>query len=115
MYGKVFITIKPYNGVFISNAVKDNIKLQLSKYSVAGIVPEIIDLKYIYIEVNSKVYFNSNLAPSGVVVKSVVEQNIENYANSTELNKFGSRFKYSKFQKIVDDSHESITSKYHKG
>ena len=110
VYGKVFITIKPYNGVFISNAVKDNIKLQLSKYSVAGIVPEIIDLKYIYVEVNSKVYFNSNLAPSGVVVKSVVEQNIENYANSTELNKFGSRFKYSKFQKIVDDSHESITS-----
>ena len=110
VYGKVFITIKPYNGVFISNAVKDNIKLQLSKYSVAGIVPEIIDLKYIYVEVNSKVYFNSNLAPSGVVVKSVVEQNIENYANSTELNKFGSRFKYSKFQKIIDDSHESITS-----
>lgn len=110
VYGKVYITIKPYNGVFISNAVKDNIKLELSKYSVAGIIPEIIDLKYIYVEVNSKVYFNSNLASSGVAVQSAVEQNIEKYSNSTELNRFGSRFKYSKFQKIIDDSHESITS-----
>tara|TARA_R100000278_G_scaffold122683_2_gene109510 strand:+ start:1148 stop:3220 length:2073 start_codon:yes stop_codon:yes gene_type:complete len=110
VYGKVFITIKPYNGVFISNAVKNNIKQQLSRYSVAGIVPEIIDLKYIYVEINSKVYFNSNLAPSAVKVKTAVEQNIEAYSNSTELNKFGSRFKYSKFQKIIDDSHESITS-----
>lgn len=110
VYGKVFITIKPYNGVFISNAVKNNIKQQLSRYSVAGIVPEIIDLKYIYVEINSKVYFNSNLAPSAVKVKTAVEKNIEAYSNSTELNKFGSRFKYSKFQKIIDDSHESITS-----
>ena len=37
-------------------------------------------------------------------------QNSELYSNSTELNKFGARFKYSQFQKIVDESHESITS-----
>jgi hypothetical protein len=40
----------------------------------------------------------------------LVTQNSELYANSTELNKFGARFKYSQFQKIVDESHESITS-----
>ena len=40
----------------------------------------------------------------------MVTQNSELYANSTELNKFGARFKYSQFQKIVDESHESITS-----
>jgi len=39
-----------------------------------------------------------------------VTQNSELYSNSTELNKFGARFKYSQFQKIVDESHESITS-----
>jgi hypothetical protein len=36
--------------------------------------------------------------------------NIERYSNSPELNKFGARFKYSKFLKMVDDSHESVTS-----
>ena len=30
--------------------------------------------------------------------------------DSSELNKYGARFKYSKFLKIIDDSHEAITS-----
>jgi len=44
-YGRVFISIKPINGPFVSNQVKDNIKSSLRRYSVAGIVPEIIDLR----------------------------------------------------------------------
>ncbi len=36
--------------------------------------------------------------------------NIQKYANSSELNKYGARFKYSKFLGIIDNSHESITS-----
>ena len=63
-YGKVFISIKPRFGDFLPNLVKENIKLRLKKYAVAGIIPEILDLKYIYLEVNSKVYYNSNFAPS---------------------------------------------------
>ena len=109
-YGKVFVSIKPTNGVFLSSTIKENIKRQISKYSVAGIVTEIIDLKYLYVETNSNVYYNSNRAPNASLVSSSVTQNSELYTNSTELNKFGARFKYSKFQKIIDESHESITS-----
>ena len=109
-YGKVFVSIKPTNGVFLSSTIKENIKRQISKYSVAGIVTEIIDLKYLYVETNSNVYYNSNQAPNSSFVSSLVTQNSELYANSTELNKFGARFKYSQFQRIVDESHESITS-----
>ena len=109
-YGKVFISIKPRSGDFLSNLVKENIKLKLKKYSVAGIVPEILDLKYLYIETDSKVYYNTNLAPSASYVSSVVQSNANKYAESTELNKYGARFKYSKFLKIIDDSHESVTS-----
>jgi hypothetical protein len=109
-FGKVFISIKPYNGVYLSNTRKDIIKRDLKQYSVAGIIPEIIDLKYLYIEANSNVYYNTNQAPSADYVKSIVSTNINSYANSTELNKFGARFKYSKFLKIIDDSHQSITS-----
>jgi hypothetical protein len=39
-----------------------------------------------------------------------VYNNIQKYANSSELNKYGARFKYSKFLGIIDNSHESITS-----
>ena len=109
-YGKVFISIKPRNGDFLPNLIKDNIKLKLKKYAVAGIVPEILDLKYLYIETASKVYYNTNLAPSSSYVSSLIQSNVNNYSESSELNKYGARFKYSKFLKIIDDSHESVTS-----
>jgi len=109
-YGKVFITIKPFNSQFIPNSIKDNLKNKLRKYSVAGIVPEILDLKYIFVETNTTAYYNSNLAPTPDHVKSIISNNINTYANSIELNKYGARFKYSKYQKVIDDSHESVTS-----
>ena len=109
-YGKVFISIKPKFGDFLPNLIKENIKLKLKKYAVSGIVPEILDLKYLFIETSSRVYYNTNLAPSSAQVSSVVQNNASKYANSSELNKYGARFKYSKFLKIVDDSHDSITS-----
>jgi hypothetical protein len=109
-YGKVFISIKPRFGDFLPNLLKENIKLKLKKYAVAGIVPEIIDLKYLYVEVNSKVYYNTNLAPSAEFVSSIIQNNVNKYAESTELNRYGARFKYSKFLKTIDDSHESVTS-----
>ena len=109
-YGKVFISIKPRFGDFLPNLLKENIKSKLKKYSVAGIVPEILDLKYLYIEVDSKVYYNTNLAPSAPAVSSVVLNNATKYSESSEMNKYGARFKYSKFLKIIDDSHEAITS-----
>ena len=61
-FGKVYVSIKPYNDQYLSNLIKDNIKRDLKKYSVAGIVPEIGDLKYLYVETNSNVYYNPNLA-----------------------------------------------------
>ena len=109
-YGKVFVSIKPYNGVFLSSTIKQNLAQSLKKYSVAGIRPEIVDLKYLYVEADCETYYNTNLAPSPSYVQNVVTQNIAKYADSSELNQFGARFKYSKFQKVVDSSHESITS-----
>ena len=109
-YGKVFISIKPRTGDFLPNLIKENIKLKLKQYAVAGIVPEILDLKYLYLEVISNIYYNSNLAPSSSNVSSIVQSNTLKYAESTELNKYGARFKYSKFLKIIDDSHDAVTS-----
>lgn len=109
-YGRVFISIKPFNGPFVSSQVKDNLVRLLRKYSVAGIVPEIVDLKYLYVEFDSTIYYNSNLVSSGEIVRTTVSQNITRYADSSELNRYGARFKYSKFLKIIDDSSNAITS-----
>ena len=109
-FGKVFISIKPRNGDFVPNLIKQNIKRDLKKYSVAGIVPEILDLKYLFIETNSNVYYNTNLAPSASFVSTKIQRDLISYAESSELNRYGARFKYSKFLKVIDQSHESVTS-----
>jgi hypothetical protein len=109
-YGRVFISIKPINGPFVSNQVKDNIEFSLRKYAVAGIVPEIIDLKYLYIETDTTAYYNSNFTSDPNIIKNIIFSNIDRYANSNELNKYGARFKYSKYLKVIDDSDIAVTS-----
>ncbi len=109
-FGKVLVAVKPINGVFLSSTIKDDISRQLKKYSVAGIIPEIVDLKYLFVETNSYVYYNENKAPSATTVTGLCRKNINSYSNSSELNKFGARFKYSKYQNVLDNSHTSITS-----
>ena len=44
------------------------------------------------------------------MVSSTILNNINKLAASAELNKYGARFKYSKFLKVIDQSHESVTS-----
>jgi len=109
-YGKVYISIKPNNDRYLSNLTKDNIKNELKKYTVAGIVPEIVDLKYLYVEADSKVYYNTNLVPTPDVASDAILSNITAYSDSTELNRFGARFKYSKFLTLIDNSYQAITS-----
>ena len=109
-YGRVFIGIKPKNGNYLSNFIKSDIELKLKNYSVAGIVPKVIDLKYIYIEIGSHVYFNANKVDGASTVKSTVTETLETYAKSVELNKFGARLKYSKLLKQIDDTNTAITS-----
>ena len=55
-------------------------------------------------------YYNENKAPSAEVVLGLTRNNVIRYSDSTELNKFGARFKYSQYQKIIDNTHIAITS-----
>jgi uncharacterized protein YjbI with pentapeptide repeats len=109
-YGKVFIAIKPFYGSFVPSIIKDNIKEKLRQYVVAGIIPEIIDLKYLYVELESDVYCDENLYSSQDYVKSIIVDNITKYSKSKDLNRYGARFKYSRYQNIIDTSHNSVVS-----
>jgi len=109
-FGRVFISVKPYNGVYLADSIKENIINELKKYSVAGIITEIVDLKYLYLEPTTTVYYNTNLSSNPEALKTIVSDNIVKYGDSSELNKFGARFKYSKFLNVIDNSNASITS-----
>ena len=109
-YGKVYISIKPRKGKYLSQITKDSIKKDLKQYSIAGIKPEIIDLKYMYVEVDTTVYYDKSTTIDSNNLQLRVTKTLESYSKSTELNSFGGRFKYSKVSSLIDNTSTSITS-----
>jgi hypothetical protein len=109
-YGSVSISIKPKNGTFVSDFDKEQILSKLTQYSVSGIRPKIIDLKILYVEVESYVYYNYNQIGSVSDLKTRVTNSLNKYSQSVDLNKFGGRFKYSKLLQVIDNTDTAITS-----
>jgi hypothetical protein len=109
-FGKVLISIKPKNGTFVTDFNKEQIKNKLRQYTVSGISPEIVDLKILYVEIDSSVYYNASQTSSVSGLKENIEKSLNLYAESPNLNKFGGRFKYSKVLQVIDNTDTSITS-----
>jgi hypothetical protein len=109
-FGTVVLSIKPRNGTFLSDFTKQNILTKLKSYSIAGINQRIEDLKILYVELVTSVYYNNSIFDDPNELKSQVIQALTEYGGSTNLNKFGGRFKYSESQRIVDRANPSITS-----
>ena len=109
-FGTVLITIKPKNGEFVSDFDKGAILSNLKSYSLAGINQRIVDLKLLYVELESFVYYNPSMISTVSELKTRVINGLTTYASSTDINKFGGRFKYSKILNVVDNIDDSITS-----
>ena len=109
-FGTVLISIKPKNGTFVSDFDKENILSKLKQYSVSGINAKIIDLKILYVEIESYIYYNDSLVSSASDLKTRVNNSLTKYSDSVDLNKFGGRFKYSKVLQVIDNTDNSITS-----
>ena len=109
-FGTVILSVKPRNSTYLSDFTKVQILDRLKSYSIAGINQRIVDLKVLYIELDSSVYYDSTVYSDIDGLKSQVVAALTNYGQSTNLNAFGGRFKYSESQKIVDDTNNAITS-----
>jgi len=109
-FGKVFISVKPRNGDFLSDQTKRELVQRLKSYAVAGIVPEFIDLKYLYVELQTSPYYNPSLNDDPNNLKTGVSNALTQYSRSIDVNKFGGRFKYSKAVSLIDSIDSSITS-----
>ncbi len=109
-FGRVFIAAKPKNGSFLSELTKKQLLNSLKNYSIAGIVPSFVDLKFLYVEIDSYIYYNSNFVGDPDNLKTDVITSLSQYASGTELNKFGGRFAYSKVLSVIDNVDTSITS-----
>ncbi len=109
-FGKVQISIKPKNGTFISDFDKSQIKSKLKSYAIAGINSEIVDLKILYVEIDSNIYYDPSKVGSPITLRTNVINSLQNYATNVEMNKFGGRFKYSKVNQLIDRINDGITS-----
>jgi hypothetical protein len=109
-YGKVFISVKPKNGTYLSEFNKQQIKNKLKGYGVSGINPEIIDLKILYVEIDSSIYYDYSKVGSVEDLRTNVINSLSMYAKSSDLNTFGGRFKYSKILQTIDNTNTAITS-----
>ncbi len=109
-FGNVLISIKPVRGIEVSDFDKKQILDGLKQYTVAGINQQIIDLKVLFVEIESAVYYDTTKTTTANTLKTSVIASLNAYANSVDINKFGGRFKYSKCQKVIDDTSSAVTS-----
>ena len=109
-FGQVQISIKPKNGSFISDFDKSQIRNKLKSYAIAGINSEIVDLKILYVELDSTVYYNPAQVASEANLRTDIISALTDYSNNVEINKFGGRFKYSKLNILIDRVDNAITS-----
>ena len=109
-FGTVSITIKPKNGEFVSDFDKTQILSKLKGYSLTGINQKILDLKLLYVELESFVYYDLSKVTTVSNLKTRIINGLTTYAKSVELNKFGGRFKYSKVLNVIDKIDDAISS-----
>ena len=104
------LVLSQKNGTFVSDFNKSRILSQLKQYSISGINQKIKDLKILYVELDSSVYYDSAKISTSESLKTRVINSLTSYSNSVDLNAFGGRFKYSKVQQVIDNTDSAITS-----
>jgi hypothetical protein len=109
-FGTVVLSIKPKNGTFLSDFTKSEILQDLKKYTVAGVNQRIEDLKLLYVELDSTVFYDTSKVTDANQLKTDVVSSLNSYSDSVDLNAFGGRFKYSRAIKVIDDTNYAITS-----
>jgi hypothetical protein len=109
-FGNVIISIKPKNGDFISDFDKRQILSKLKEYTLAGIKQTLMDIKILFVEIESSIYYNPSKISNSNNLRNRVISSLDLYSKSADLNKFGGRFKYSKFIQLIDNVDAAITS-----
>ena len=84
-FGTVFITIKPKNGEFVSDFDKQSILSNLKGYALAGINQKILDLKLLYVELESFVYYDPSKITTVSELKTKITNGLLTYGSSTCL------------------------------
>ncbi len=110
-FGAVYICIEPNNSDYLSETDKHYIiNYIINSKKIIGIRPKIVDAQYVYLKINSTVYYNYNKTNlTNTQLASNVLNTIKNY-NATNLEKFDGVFRYSAMSAQIDATDPSIVS-----
>jgi len=111
IYGKVFISLNPVLGSFITESDKDNIKTAvIEPKTPVSIIPEFVDPEYTYVSLDVGVVYNPKLTTLAKgQIESGVLTNINSYFNNN-LNKLNKSFYYTRLHDEIRTSNDSIIS-----
>ena len=110
-YGKVFIVAKPFGAETLTTTAKQNLKKDIKEYSILTVIPEVIDPSYLYLDIDSFVYYDNNKSRKNQQeIENAVKNTIVGFGATNDLNRFNGKFKYSKLVGSIDDADKGITS-----
>ena len=110
-YGKVFISLKPTDASYLTSLTKSQIIADLKKYVVASIEPKIVDPSILFVEITSKIYYNSGMTDQTPAnIRDKVIGGVQSYLDTSDTEKFNGKFRYSKMVGVIDDADVSINS-----
>ena len=110
-YGKVFIVLKPNDASYVTSLTKTQIVNQLKRYVVASVQPVIVDPSILYIELNSKIYYDGIITSATTSeIRDKVIASVQKYIELSDIEKFNGKFRHSKIVGAIDDSDKSINS-----
>lgn len=110
-YGKVFIVAKPFGAETLTTTAKQTLKRDIKEYSILTVIPEVIDPSYLYLDIDSFVYYDNNKSrKNSQQIENAVKTTITQFGDSNDLNRFNGKFKYSKLISDIDNADNGITS-----
>jgi len=110
-YGKVFIVLKPNDASYITSLTKKEIIKELKKYVIASVEPVIVDPSILFVELTSKIYYNSTItADTPSQIRDKVIGAVQSYVDVSDIEKFNGKFRYSKIVGVIDEADKSINS-----
>ena len=103
VYGKVFVSLKPYADFYISESEKIRIIDEIiTPKAIVTVSTQIVDPEYLYLVVENTVQYDpTKTTGTNTSIKNAIRSAVLSYRDS-ELNKFGAKFVLSKMQDTVD-------------
>lgn len=111
IYGKVFVSAKPKNGLFLTQSEKAFIiQNVINPIGMMTVTPEFVDADYNYLNMNVRLTYDPTATTrTPGQIQSAVKQTIVNYVDR-ELNTFNSYFKISRLMRDIDNTDASIST-----